>query len=61
MTVEAPARCSCRVQRECNGKTLYLRYGYWVLNKSAAQVFETQEAADNARRLKRQGGKIVPA
>lgn len=58
---EAPARCRSIVKRECGGRTMFLRFGYWTLTRSQAQVFESPDAADNARRLKRQGGKITPA
>lgn len=51
----------CRVERTVAGVMLYLRFGYWVKEQSRAQVFDDRDAAENARYLKRQGGRIVPA
>lgn len=58
---EAPPRVRCRIERTVNGHLLYLRYGYWVTRKSEAQILEDYESAENARRLKHQGGRIAPA
>lgn len=49
-----------RIEKTCNGHTLYLRFGYWTLSQRQAQQFETRDAADHARAIKRQGGRIVP-
>ena len=52
-------KASYVVRRDLSGKVLFLRYGYWVLEKSMAQAFQSADAARGARNCKRQGGEVV--